>query len=226
MSKDRTWSSPCLARDAAGKDRAGRRAGLDEPDRKADRGLDRRDSAARRHQQQRADKAGAAAARVRGPEIAPHQRLRCRRWRRRWRNARIRASPARRRTTASPPPAASGARSPRRCAARDPRLVKLCRKPIATASTLLRGERVDRARESCLVERHQHVALRVDPLAHRKAQAARHQRRRQIDVDVVLLEAVLVTDFDDVAEAFSRRAARSWRPCARSPRWWRASCRE
>ena len=36
---------------------------------------------------------------------------------------------------------------------------------------------------------------------HRKAQPARHQRRRQVDVDVVLLEPVLVADLDRVAEA-------------------------
>ena len=33
-------------------------------------------------------------------------------------------------------------------------------------------------------------------------QPARHQRRRQVEGEVVLLEAVLVADFDDVAEAF------------------------
>ena len=51
------------------------------------------------------------------------------------------------------------------------------------------------------VERRQHPALRVDALAHREAQPARHQGRRQVDVDVVLLEAVLVPDLDRVAKA-------------------------
>jgi len=45
--------------------------------------------------------------------------------------------------------------------------------------------------------------LCIDTLAHWKTQSPRHQGRRQIDVDVVLLEAVFVADFDHVAKTFS-----------------------
>ena len=56
-----------------------------------------------------------------------------------------------------------------------------------------------------LVERHAaRRPWRVDALGHGEAQVARHQRRRQLDVDVVLLEAVLVAPS---------------RSCRESPRW-------
>ena len=74
-----------------------------------------------------------------------------------------------------------------------------------------RCERLDRAIEARLVERNEDIALRIDPLAHRKAQPPRHQGRWQVDVDVVLLEAVLVADFDHIAEAFGGQQRRSWR---------------
>src|SRR5260221_14370470 len=44
------------------------------------------------------------------------------------------------------------------------------------------------------VERRHYPALRVDALLDAPAPTPRYQRRRQIDVDVVLLEAVLVAD--------------------------------
>src|SRR5262249_58216195 len=75
------------------------------------------------------------------------------------------------------------------------------------------GARLDRLHLECCdrriqalrVEWHQHLALRVDTLLHRQPQPPRHQGRRQIDVDVVLLEAILVADLDDVAEALGRQ---------------------
>ena len=51
-----------------------------------------------------------------------------------------------------------------------------------------------------LVERPPHGAVHVHALRHREAQLARHQRLRLDDVDVVLVEAALVGDLDDVAE--------------------------
>src|SRR6516164_5130488 len=65
---------------------------------------------------------------------------------------------------------------------------------------LLCGEGVDCASDAGLVERHQHLALRVDALAHGQSQPARNERRRQIDIDVVLLETVFVPDLNDVTE--------------------------
>ena len=61
---------------------------------------------------------------------------------------------------------------------------------------LLCGERFERAGEAGQVQRHQHFPLRIDPLADWESQSARNQRRRQIDIDVVLLEPVLVADLE------------------------------
>src|SRR5262249_25541838 len=66
---------------------------------------------------------------------------------------------------------------------------------------LMRGKRLHRARDARLLQRRQHAPLCVDPLAHRQPQPARHQRRRQVDIDVVLLEAVLVADLAPRAAA-------------------------
>src|SRR5262249_57749359 len=63
------------------------------------------------------------------------------------------------------------------------------------------GERLDRTGDAGFIEWDQHLPLRIDPLADRQAQPARNGRRRQIDVDVVLLEAVFVADLHHVAEA-------------------------
>ncbi len=70
------------------------------------------------------------------------------------------------------------------------------------------GDRLDRLRldlaedagDIRLVERRDDCPLRVHPLGDAPAPAARHQRRRQVDVDVILLEAVLVADLDGVAK--------------------------
>jgi hypothetical protein len=58
-----------------------------------------------------------------------------------------------------------------------------------------------RRRHAGLVQRDQHPAVAVQPLAHRQPQVARHQRARPVDHDVVLLEAVLVRHFQRVAVA-------------------------
>ena len=62
-----------------------------------------------------------------------------------------------------------------------------------------------------LVEGKAHGAVHVHALRHREAQLARHQRLRLDDVDVVLVEAALVGDLDDVAEAVGgdQRGARA-----------------
>ena len=59
------------------------------------------------------------------------------------------------------------------------------------------GERPDRV----LVERDQYVAARVDPFIDAEAALARHQRRRLVHIDVVLLEAAFGADLDGVAKA-------------------------
>ena len=190
-----------LARDAGGEDRAAGRPGFDEPHRKADRGLGGGDAAARGHQQHRAAKAGARQFALELADVTPHQRLQIgvgagrgealvfahfRRDVGRQRHGDIRQPPRDRRA--------------------DPALVlgigEAVQKPDRHGLDLLRGERIDRARNAVVVKRHQHGALRIDALAHRQAQPARHQRRRQIDIEVVLLEAVLVADLDHVAKTF------------------------
>src|SRR5215470_13290258 len=67
---------------------------------------------------------------------------------------------------------------------------------------LLCGESIDCASDAGLIQRRQYLALRVDALAHGQSQPARNERRRQIDIEVVLLETVFVPDLDDVAEPF------------------------
>jgi hypothetical protein len=67
---------------------------------------------------------------------------------------------------------------------------------------LLRGERLDRARHAGLIEREENLALRINPLAHRQAQPPGDQRRRQVDIDVVLLEPIFVPDLEHIAEPF------------------------
>jgi len=55
-----------------------------------------------------------------------------------------------------------------------------------------------------LVERQQHGALVVEPLRHRQAQVARHQRLRQGDVEVVLVVAALVAHRQHVPKPLGR----------------------
>src|SRR6185295_2542434 len=57
------------------------------------------------------------------------------------------------------------------------------------------------AAHGAFVEGAAHGAVHVHALGHREAQLPRHQRLRLDDVDVVLIEAALVGDLDDVAEA-------------------------
>ena len=67
---------------------------------------------------------------------------------------------------------------------------------------LLCGKSVDRATHAGPVQSDQHLAMRIDALADGQAKPARYQRRRQIDVHVVLLEAVLMPDLHDVTKTF------------------------
>jgi hypothetical protein len=60
----------------------------------------------------------------------------------------------------------------------------------------------DEIRKCALVERLDDLATRAQPLRDRQAQIPRHQRRRPLHPDVVLLEAILVRHLDGVAEAF------------------------
>ena len=190
-----------LARDAGGEDRAAGRPGFDEAHRKADGGLGGGDAAARGHQQHRAAKAGARQLALELADVISHQRLQVgvgagrgetlvfAHFRRHVRGQRHR-----------------DIRQPARDRRADPTLVlgigEAVQQPDRHGLDLLRGERIDRAGNDVVVERQQHGALRIDALAHRHAQPPRHQRRRQVDIEVVLLETVLVADLDHVAKTF------------------------
>jgi len=81
------------------------------------------------------------------------------------------------------------------------RIGEAVQQPDRHGLDVLGGERVDRTGDARFIEWDEHLPLRIDPLADGQAQPARNERRRQIDVDVVLLEAVFVADLDHVAEA-------------------------
>ena len=66
-----------------------------------------------------------------------------------------------------------------------------------------------------LGERNEDAAAVVQPLHDGQAQVARDERRRAVDPDVVLLEAVLVGHFEGVAVPGCRDHARCARPSAR-----------
>ncbi len=66
------------------------------------------------------------------------------------------------------------------------------------------GEAVDLA----LVQRDQHVAVSRQSFAQREAQGTRHQRLRPVDHEVVMIEPLLVTLFENVAESFGRDEGR------------------
>src|SRR6516162_8471686 len=85
------------------------------------------------------------------------------------------------------------------------RVRKTVQKADRNRFDLLCGEALGKWHQRRLVERDEYPAARVDALADRKAQPSRHQRRRQIDIYVVLLETVLVADFDRVAKALGRQ---------------------
>lgn len=190
-----------LPRDARREDRTAGGTGFDETHGKARRGLGAGDAATRRHQQHRAAEAGAGQFVLESAEIAAHQRLQIsvgagsrkplvfahlRRDVGRQRHSNVRQRP----------------RDQLGCPALVLRICEAMQKADGNRLDLLLLERLERPGDTRLVERHEHVALCIDALGDRQTQAPRHQRRRQVDVDIVLFEAVLVTDLDDVPKAF------------------------
>lgn len=55
------------------------------------------------------------------------------------------------------------------------------------------------------IQRQQQLAFIVQAFLHRQAPAPRHQRLRQLDIQVVLVVAAFVAECQDVAEAFRRQ---------------------
>ena len=190
-----------LARDTGGEDRAARGPGFDQSDREANRGLGGRDPAARGHQQEGTVKAGAQELAGELHKIAPDQRL----------EIGVRAGGGEALVFAHLRRDVAGQRhcdlrQPARNRIADPALVirigEAVQQPDRHGLDLLGSERLDRTGDAGFVERNQHLTLRIDPLADGQAQPAGNEGRRQIDVDVVLLEAVFVADLDHVAEPF------------------------
>ena len=189
-----------LPGDGRGEDRAAGGSGFDQPHRKANGGLGRGNAAARCHQQHRTAKAGAGKLAFQPGHVAAHQGLQIgvgagggetlvfAHLRRHFGRQRYRemGQPARDRVAD---------------AALVIRIGEAVQEADRNGLDVLAGERFDGAGHARIVERHLHRALGVDALADRQPKPARHQRRRQIDIDVVLLEAVFVPDLDDVAKA-------------------------
>ena len=125
-----------------------------------------------------------------------------RRWRRWWKSAPIRASPATPRddsdTGMSGSASARMSRARRSCAG----LTKACRNPTATLSTPSPRSTGTSARTAASSSGSSTLPVVVQPLRHRQAQVARHQRLRQHDVQVVLVVTAFVAHRDHVAKSF------------------------
>ncbi len=65
-----------------------------------------------------------------------------------------------------------------------------------------RGEPVPERLDGGVVDRHQHVARRVHPLAHLEGEIARHQRPRPVEVEIERVGPVAAPERVDVAKAF------------------------
>ena len=57
------------------------------------------------------------------------------------------------------------------------------------------------ALEQLLIQRRQHLAIGAHALGDREAQLPRHERRRQLELQIVVLVALLVAHLEHVAEA-------------------------
>ena len=86
-------------------------------------------------------------------------------------------------------------------------------------------DRSNRFAERVRVERYHDLAIRPQPLAHAKAQFARHQRLRRRGAQIVAVALQPFAHLQHVAMARRRRAARPWRPCAPAAHWSPPWCR-
>ena len=71
------------------------------------------------------------------------------------------------------------------------------------------SDRLDRASNAQFIEWEEHLAVGINPLADRQAQPSGNERRRQIHIDIVLFEAIFVTDLEHVTEALGREKGSS-----------------
>ena len=189
-----------LAREPSRQDGAAGRPGLDQPDGKTAPGRERREASARRHEQQRTGKATRLQGLVKPAEIAVHHRLHvgigdC--GRPALVLANLRRHLARQREGEPGQQAGENiASAPLVCA-------------VAIGVHEPDGDRLDASAlkflrkrpHGRLIERDEHVAARIEPLGQTEAQVTRHQRRRLVHEDVVLLEAVLERHLDRVTKS-------------------------
>ena len=189
-----------LARDVAGEDGAARGAGFDQAHGEADGGFERRDAAAGQHEIEGAAQPGAGQLRLQAAQVTAHQRLHVGVGAGR-RNALVLAHFGRYFAGQGDFQVGQGGQQD---VAR-PFLVGgvhvAVQKADGDAAHGFRAQAGDQGFNVGLGQGNKHLAARVEALAHRQAQASRHQRRGQVDVEVVLLVAVLVAHLDDVAEA-------------------------
>ncbi len=188
-------------RDTARQDHAAGRPALHQPHGIALSGLDGADAAGGHHQQQRADDTDRGEAVAHAAQIAGHQRQ----------NISVgngRGGPF---VFADLPAdfAGEGNRQLRHGGREDLARAFLVRRvDVGMEETDRHGldalgtKRIDKCQKRGFVERQQHGPVRRQPLGHLQTQIAFDQRDRSFHVQIVLLEPVLVGDFQGIPEAF------------------------
>jgi hypothetical protein len=193
-----------LPRNARSKDRSAGRSGFDKTDRKPNGRFDSGDAATRGHQQQGTTKACPLQFTLQISQIASDQRLKIRIGAgcgepfilaHFWRHVRGQSDRDVGQSTCDCIP--------------DPAFVNGIGEAVKKSDRYgidgFRGKRLNRTADTGFIELLEHLALRVDAFHDREASASRDERQGQVDVDVILLEAVFVTDFDNVAKPFRRQ---------------------
>ena len=187
-----------IAREVAGEDRAPGGSGFDEADRGRDRGVERREPAPGGHEKEGTREARLPQRLRESREVAGHERL----------DVGVRAGCGLSLVLAHLGAHVRGQchRQPRAPLVEDladPAFVRRVRvavdEPDRDGFHALRLERREERAHRILLQRDEDASAVVDPLLHRKPEAARHQGFRPVDPDVVLLEAVLVRHLERVA---------------------------
>jgi hypothetical protein len=190
-----------LARDPGREQRAAGGSGLDQPHREARRDLERGEPAARHHQQQRARHAERVQLGAQPEQIALHHR------------PHVRVGAGGREALVLADLRAHLARKAdgdvgRELSAQDLGGALLVLRPGIGVHEAdrdrvdpLGGKALADRTHRALVELAQNAPAAVEASGHREAQGARDEWERAFHVDVVLLEALLVSHFEDVAQA-------------------------
>ena len=199
-----------FARDAGREDRAARRAGFHQAHREAARGLQRGEAAARGHQVQRAAEAAALQLRGEPRQVAGHERL----------HVGVGAGGGEALVLADFGADGGGERDGQAGQGGGEQFSSLLFMGIIYVGMqeadgdgfdVCAFYFFDQVAKTLEIERRFDLPLRGHPFRHRKAQLARHQRRRQLEVEVVVLVALLVAHLEHVAKALGgdERGARA-----------------